>query len=103
MLNSPVHRESLMKFAEDALTMEEAEDIQYIQDFEDDEDTLSLWLITMVDGEEYWLIENNQPCAIYKKSGIYSEAKQVIELYETIKELPDQDEGKDRFSYGYEQ
>ncbi len=102
MLDSPIHRESLMKFIEDALVIEEAEDIEYIQDFDVDGETMTLWLVSMVDGEEYWIIEGDQPCAFYKNSGIYNKAERVIELYETMKDASEQEDVKDRFSYGYE-
>ena len=100
MVHNKVHEEALMKFAEDAITGATAESIEFIEDVEDDEE-LSLWLVTMEDGEEYWLLEEDSPCALYKRGGIYEDRSRVIDVYKIMQERGEEKPIKDRFAYDY--
>ena len=100
MIHNKVHEEALMKFAEDAITGATAESIEFVEDVEDDEE-LALWLVTMEDGEEYWLLEEDAPCALYKRGGIYEDSNRVIDVYKIMQEEHAEEPVKDRFSYGY--
>lgn len=100
MYHNKVHEEALMKFAEDAITGATAESIKFVEDVEDDEE-VSLWLVTMEDGEEYWLLEEDSPCALYKRGGIYEDSSRVVDVYKIMQERGEETVVKDRFSYGY--
>lgn len=102
MLDNAVNRERLMSYAEDVLLPATAKDITLINTVEEEGEELSLWLVTMEDEEEYWLLENGSPCGIYRCSGIYESSQRVLDTYVIQKEQAQQAPSKDRFSYGYE-
>lgn len=102
MLNNAVNRERLMGYAEDVLLPATVKDITLMETVEEEGEELSLWLVTMEDEEEYWLLENGSPCGIYKRSGIYESSQRVFDTYAIQKEQAQQEPVKDRFAYGYE-
>ena len=100
--DNAVHRESLLKFVEDSLTNSVADEIEFIRDYEEEDQSLVVWLVTMEDGEEYWLLETDQDNVIYRKSGIYMNENLVIDAYFTQLEQLQNTPTKDRFDYGYD-
>lgn len=88
-MNDMIMKKQLMEYAEGIITPALAEDLQFCESFDDEEGETNIWLLETDTGEEYWVLEGVYPSNIYKKSGIYQDAKRVYEAYKEMLEEAD--------------
>lgn len=97
-MKEQIHKLQLLEYAESVLSGKKAEEIRYIATKNSVEGECVIWLVEMEDGEEYWLLEGEQPANLYKKSGIYESVERVYEAHiEWMSDAQEQGNVPDRF------
>lgn len=88
-MNETIMKKQLIEYAETVITPALVEDLQYYESIDGEEGETNIWLAETDTGEEFWILEGAYPSNIYKKSGIYSDAKRVYEAYKEMLEESD--------------
>lgn len=95
-----LHKEQLMSYAKQLLAPAQVEEIELSEVISDAHGDTHIWEITCDTMEEYWLIEQDSPCALFRKSGIYALARHAYEAYlEQLEQKDIRSELKDREQY----
>lgn len=83
-------KDQLIQYAETIIAPALVENIERLETISDTHGDTNIWLLYSDTGEEYWVLEGDQPSNIYRRSGIYQDINHVYDAY--IAMLEERDE-----------
>lgn len=91
-----LRKEAVIDHAQQILTQQIVLDAKVMTTIEDDQGEVTIWLAETDNGEEYWIVEGQEPLHMFRKSGIQNTPQRVYETYMALlqdaqsrEELPD--------------
>ena len=99
-MNESIRKNQIAEYAEELIAPAEIETIEKIDEINDEHGETFIWLISCDTGEEYWVLQGDEPANIFKRSGIYQKAEHVYLAYiDMLDAAPKGSEQPDRFHY----
>lgn len=80
-MQTEIAKQRIMDYVECIIQPSQVQQIELIPCEEVEQEGINIWLLEADTGEEYWVLEGNEPLDIFSKSGLLSTPQRALQAY----------------------